>query len=90
VLAENVRQVLDYVRRGEVDAGIVYSSDMAGVHREAKIAAHAPKESHAPIQYPIAVVRQTGNGKAAQHFIDLVLSRTGQAVLRKYGFLGSK
>jgi molybdate transport system substrate-binding protein len=90
VLAENVRQVLDYVTRGEVDAGIVYSSDMAGVQSEAKIVAHPPKGLHAPIQYPIAVVKQTGNEKAARRFIDLVLSRTGQAILKKYGFLGSK
>ena len=29
VLAENVRQVLDYVSRGEVEAGLVYASDVA-------------------------------------------------------------
>jgi molybdate transport system substrate-binding protein len=90
VLAENARQVLDYVMRGEVDAGIVYSSDMAGVHGEARIAAHAPEGSHAPIQYPIAVVKQTGNKSAARRFVDLVLSHTGQTMLKKYGFLGPK
>lgn len=90
VLAENVRQVLDYVARGEVDAGIVYSSDMAGVKREAKIVANAPKGSHAAIRYPIAVVRQAGNQKAAQRFIDFVLSRAGQAILKKDGFLEAK
>ena len=90
ILAENVRQVLDYVTRGEVDAGIVYASDMAGAHEETVIAAQAPKGSCSPIEYPIAVVKQTGEGRNAQRFIDLVLSRTGQAVLKKYGFLGSR
>jgi len=90
VLAENVRQVLDYVTRGEVDAGIVYASDMAGAHGEAVIAADAPKGSHSPIQYPIAVVKETGNRADAQRFINLIISSTGQAVLKKYGFVSSR
>jgi len=90
VLAENVRQVLDYVTRGEVDAGIVYASDRAGAHGEAVIAADAPKGSHSPIQYPIAVVKETGNRADAQRFINLIISSTGQAVLKKYGFVSSR
>lgn len=90
VLAENVRQVLDYVTRGEVDAGIVYASDMARVHGEAVIAAYAPKGSYSPIQYPIAVIKETGNRADAQRFIDLIISSTGQAVLKKYGFVSSR
>ena len=90
VLAENVRQVLDYVTRGEVDAGIVYASDMAGTHGKAVIAAYAPKGSHSPVRYPIAVVKETGNRADAQRFIDFVISSTGQAVLKKYGFVSSR
>jgi len=91
VLAENVRQVLDYVTRGEVDAEIVRASDMTEVHGQAAIAAQAPKGSDSPIRYPIAVVKQTGEGegKESQRFIELVLSGAGQAILKKYGFLGS-
>jgi molybdate transport system substrate-binding protein len=90
ILAENVRQVLDYVTRGEVDAGIVYASDMAGAHEGTVIAAQAPKGSYSPIEYPMAVVKQTGQGWNARRFIDLALSSTGQTVLKKYGFLGSR
>jgi molybdate transport system substrate-binding protein len=88
VQAENVRQVLDYVSRGEADAGFVYASDLVGMHKDVIIAAHAPEGSHAPILYPIAVVKDAGNRKGAQSFIDLALSKTGQAILKKYGFLG--
>jgi molybdate transport system substrate-binding protein len=90
IFAENARQVLDYVARGEVDAGIAYASDMAGDHREAIVAAYSPKGSHSPIQYPIAVVKQTGKLSDARRFIDLVIGRTGQRILKKYGFLGSQ
>ncbi len=88
ILAENVRQVLDYVARGEVDAGIVYASDMTEVHGEAILAAYAPEGSHTPIHYPVAVTRQTANRSMAQGFINLALSGAGQSILKKHGFSG--
>ena len=87
VPAENVRQVLDYVTREEVDAGIVYASDVPMSRGKAVIAASAPEDSHDPILYPIAVVRGAGSPSDARKFIDLALSSTGQAVMGKYGFL---
>jgi molybdate transport system substrate-binding protein len=87
VMAENVRQVLDYVARGETEAGIVYASDISSVHGTTKIAARAPKESHGPILYPIAIVKETRVRSDAQRFIDLTLGNEGQAILAKYGFL---
>ncbi len=88
VLAENVRQVLDYVTRGEADAGMVYTSDIVGMHKDAIVIGNAPKGSHPPISYPIAVVKDSGNRQAAQGFINLALSETGQRILKKHGFLG--
>jgi molybdate transport system substrate-binding protein len=87
VLAENVRQVLDYISRGEADAGIVYASDVPVAQGKAVVAAHAPENSHERILYPIAIIKETENRGMAQRFIDLTLSDEGQAVLRKYGFL---
>jgi molybdate transport system substrate-binding protein len=86
VLAENVRQVLDYVVRAEVQAGIVYASDVLSTRGGVKVAATAPNESHKPILYPIAVVRGTRSQVDAQRFIDLSLSKTGQDILAKNGF----
>jgi molybdate transport system substrate-binding protein len=90
VLAENVRQVLDYVVRGEADAGLVYASDVASVHGEVRVAANAPENSHSPILYSIALVKDTKARTNARQFINLALSAEGQAVLKKYGFLGSR
>jgi molybdate transport system substrate-binding protein len=90
VLAENVRQVLDYVSRGEVDAGIVYASDIAAAHGKAILAAYAPKGSHRPIQYPIAAIKGTAQADDARRFIDFALSKAGQSILAKYGFFGPR
>jgi molybdate transport system substrate-binding protein len=86
VFAENVRQVLDYVARGEVDAGIVYSTDAMVKQQEVKIIMTAPDASHKPIIYPVAVVKGTKNEKAAKGFISLVTSDEGRKILSKYGF----
>ena len=88
--AENVRQVLDYVARDEVDAGIVYASDVPVSRGKTVIAAEAPEGSHDPILYPIAVVKGAESPAEAADFIDLVLGDSGQAILKKYGFLPAR
>lgn len=82
--AESVRQALDYVSRGEVDAGIVFSTDAAIAKDKVRVVASL--ESGEPILYPIAVVSGTGDKEAAGRFIEYVLSVAGQEILAKYGF----
>ncbi|MFZ5450483.1 MAG: molybdate ABC transporter substrate-binding protein [Thermodesulfobacteriota bacterium] len=84
IMAESVRQVLDYVRRGEVDIGFVYSTDAAIAKGKVKIILAVTE--HAPILYPIAVTSSTGKKDAAQKFLDFVLSPAAQAIFKKYGF----
>jgi molybdate transport system substrate-binding protein len=86
IYAENVRQVLDYVARGEVDAGVVYATDAAARLKEIKIIATAPEASHKPVVYPIAVVKGTKSEADAKAFIALVLSPEGKKILQKHGF----
>jgi len=90
VFAEDVRQVLDYVVRDEVEAGVVYSSDALSAGDKVKIVAHAADDSHDPILYPVAIVKDSKQQEAARKFIDLVLSSEGQAILVKHGFLAMK
>ncbi len=86
VLAENVRQVLDYVARGEVDAGFVYTTD-AAVRRGLVVEAFRPiEDTYRPVTYPVAVVKESKQPALAQAFIDLLVSRDGQAVLARLGF----
>lgn len=84
VYAQNVRQALDYVARGEVEAGFVYGTDALVQNTKVRIVLTVPTE--VPIRYPMAVVQQGPNPVGAKAFIDFALSADGQAVLAKYGF----
>ncbi|UXH78642.1 molybdate ABC transporter substrate-binding protein [Roseateles amylovorans] len=84
VYAQNVRQALDYVSRGEVEAGFVYATDALVFKDKARILFQVPTET--PISYPIAAVAGGPNAAGAKQFIDFVRSPAGQAVLAKYGF----
>lgn len=80
----SVRQVLDYVSRGEVDAGFVYRTDAQQMKDKVDIAMIV--EGHDPVTYPIAVAITVNNAKAGQEFLDFALSPEGQEVLARYGF----
>jgi molybdate transport system substrate-binding protein len=86
VLAENVRQALDYVARGEVDAGFVYTTDAAIRADRVREAFRPGEETYRPVVYPVAVVAGTKQAALAQAFIDLLVSAEGQAVLARLGF----
>jgi molybdate transport system substrate-binding protein len=83
---DDVRAVLTKVELGEVDAGLVYVSD---VHAAGdKVVAFGFSESFQAInRYPISVLTDSPNPAAAQAFVDLVLSDAGQQILRDAGFL---
>jgi molybdate transport system substrate-binding protein len=86
ILAENVRQVLEYVARGEVDAGFVYATDIAVKASQVKEAFRLPEDTYGPIRYPVAVVKESRRPVLAATFIDLLVSREGQAALARLGF----
>jgi molybdate transport system substrate-binding protein len=83
----NVKQVVAKVQLGEVDAGIVYASDVTpGVRRAVQVLS-IPEAFNVIARYPIAVVRDAPNAAGAHAFIDYVLSPSGQAILTKHGLL---
>jgi molybdate transport system substrate-binding protein len=86
ILAENVRQVLDYVARAEVDAGIVYATDVPIAHGAVLVAARALNKDYGPILYPVAVIRNSASARAAKAFVNLVLSPEGIQIFKKSGF----
>lgn len=86
VLAENVRQALDYVSRGEVDAGFVYATDAALRATRVREAFRPGEDTYRPVVYPAAVVKDSRRPALARAFVDLVVSAEGRAVLNRLGF----
>ena len=84
ILAQNVRQSLDYVARGEVDAGFVYATDALAMPGRVQRAFEVPLPGG--IHYPLAMVKGSRNADEARRFIAFVRSPAGQAILRRHGF----
>jgi molybdate transport system substrate-binding protein len=85
VLAKDVRQVLTYVETGDVDAGIVYLTD-AMSSSKVKVVAKASADSHAPVIYPVAVIKNSKNPAAAKAFEDFLSGPQASGIFQKYGF----
>jgi molybdate transport system substrate-binding protein len=81
---ENVRSVLNKVALGEADAGIVYTSDLAGVEGVASL--EIPDALNVLAAYPIAPLNDSALGETAAAFVSYVLGGEGQAALTAYGF----
>lgn len=82
--ATNVRQALDYVQRGEVDAGFVYATDAALMADRVKVALTVPTSQ--PIRYPVAPLPAGPNAAMGERFVDFLFTPPAQAVLSKHGF----
>lgn len=83
--ATDVRSVVSLLLEGELDAGIVYETDVVAHADELR---SLPLDIGAPViaEYPIAVLAEAPNPSAAQVFVDFVLGSDGQTILDTAGF----
>ncbi len=81
----DVKSVLTKVELGEVDAGVVYVTDVQAAGGKVK-GIEIPDHQNASTAYPIATLENSAHEKQAKEFVDLVLSDAGSKVLTDAGF----
>lgn len=81
----DVKAVLSKVQLGEVDAGIVYVTDVKGADGQVN-GIEIPADQNVTTDYPIAALTGSSNAVTAQAFVDFVQSAAGQKVLADAGF----
>jgi molybdate transport system substrate-binding protein len=84
-LEPDVKSVLTKVQLGEVDAGMVYVTDVKAAGDKVK-GIEIADDVNASTDYPIATLTKSANPAVASAFEDLVLSPAGQSVLATAGF----
>jgi len=84
---DNVKSVLTKVSLGEVDAGIVYVTDITAAAAAKVGKLDIPDALNIIATYPIAPISDSKNADLAKAFVTLVLSPDWQAIMAKYGFI---
>ena len=83
VYGDNIRQTLQYAETGNVEVAIVALSLSIQSQGRWQL---VPEELHQPIDQGLAVIKSTGNEKAARAFAAFISSSQGKAIMKKYGF----
>ncbi len=89
VFGKDVRQVLAYVEQGNVQAGVVYSTD-AAISDSVTVIADAPEGSHKAIVYPVAILKNTKKTDTATKYLTFLKSKEAMDIFAKYGFKSAK
>jgi molybdate transport system substrate-binding protein len=83
---ENAKATLSKVSIGEADASIVYVTDVKASKGTASGVTIADRQN-VIATYPMGVVKESQNARAAKAWVQFVTSKEGQKTLRKFGFL---
>ena len=86
VLEPDVKSTLAQVELGEVDAGVVYVTDVKAAGSKV-VGVPIPAPDNASTDYPIAALIHSGTADVAQAFVAYVLSAAGEQTLTAAGFI---
>jgi molybdate transport system substrate-binding protein len=78
--------LLTKIEAGELDAGIVYVTDIASASGTVE-GIEIPAGLNVSAQYPIAVLLNAPNPDAADALVAFVLSDDGREILSQFGFV---
>jgi molybdate transport system substrate-binding protein len=84
-LEPDVKSTLTQVETGNVDAGVVYVTDVKAAGAKVK-GVTVPADDNASTEYPIAALTNSKESATADAFVAYVLSPAGQSVLTAAGF----
>ncbi len=84
-LEQDVKAALTKVTLGEVDAALVYKTDVLSAKEKVE-GIEFPESSKAINEYPIATLTDSKNPTTAQAFVDYILSPESKSVFTKAGF----
>lgn len=80
----NVRSGMALVERGEAPLGIVYGSD-AVASDKVKVVGIFPADTHKPVEYPIAILKDRNNADV-KGFYDYLQTPEAKEIFKRYGF----
>jgi len=86
IYCDQVAQMCDYTARSEVDAAIVFYTDYLARQDQLALIEQAAEASHRPVEYHVAVIKNSQNKNYAAEFIALLCSERGSRVLADNGF----
>ena len=88
VLGENISQTAQFVQSRAADVGIIaLSLALAPAMRASGKYWEIPTDAHPPLEQGAVVLKNSRNREGANAFLDFLRSNTGQAIMKRYGFV---
>jgi molybdate transport system permease protein len=81
----SVRGTLEWVARGEADAGVVYGTDAVAEPR-VRVSFTFPDSTHQPVRYPAAVLTRSAHPALARAFLDFASGPAARGIFEAAGF----
>jgi molybdate transport system substrate-binding protein len=86
ILGQNATSLAAYVQTGEVDAAILYATDLGTLGGGARRLLEIDPSLHPPIAYPMGITRRSEHLEDAESFVDFAFSERARDILNRHGF----